>query len=55
MKDMVIGLVCGVFGGGFLSYLYASYVMGEYTKAASEVGVFFQKVEGKWTAVRKLL
>jgi hypothetical protein len=55
MNGFYAGLGIGIFGGGVLSFLYATYVVNKLKGAAAEVGVFFQKVEGKWQAIKKVL
>lgn len=58
-KVFVISLVLALLGGGALSYLYSrkviAAVVGEYEKAAGEVGIAFSKAAGKLQAIKKAL
>jgi hypothetical protein len=53
--QFAIGFTAGVFAGGVLSYLYAAAAISTFKTEAAKAGVFFQKIEGKWQAVRKAL
>lgn len=51
--NFAVGFAVGFGAASVLVSLYARYVVSAFKSEAAKVGVFFQKVSGKWQAVKK--
>lgn len=53
MLHFAIGLLVGIVASAIVAIAYHKVIVADYNKAASTLGIVFNKVEGKITAFRK--